>query len=202
MTSKVLLSLCSGMYKNLGKIEKKFVPRKYRISKSKSPFLSQANTDDSGYEPVSVIKLSYATFKLLQHSNRHRTTYDIGCGKGFLIYLLWKFRFQNIIGLELNQKLYDESKRNLKKIISADCIEIYKVNAASFAFEPNSNVFCFNPFTGETFKQFFNNLMKSSQSTYFVYINDLEHEFLEDKAIKLSRNTFLRVSIWYIAPSE
>jgi hypothetical protein len=200
MIREILLSFCILIYKSLGKIEKNLVPRKYRFSKNEVPFLKQTHDDDSGYEPVSVIKFLYATYKLLQHSDRQRTTYDVGCGKGFLIQLLWKFRFKNIIGLELSDSLYSESKKNLKEIISSGCIEIHNVNADSFVFESNSNVFCFNPFRGETFKRFFNNLTKSGTSAYFVYINDLEHEFLEGKAIRLSRNAFLRISIWYIEP--
>lgn len=152
---------------------------------------------DSGYEPVSTIKFLYANFKLLQVSSRKKTTYDIGCGKGYLIKLLSLARYKRIVGLEWNEELYLVSKSNLNSELARHNITIFHLDASQFAFEDNSNIFCFNPFSGETFMHFVQNLTRSAQNSYIVYINDIDREFLIDSAKMISRNSFLRISIWW-----
>jgi tRNA1(Val) A37 N6-methylase TrmN6 len=60
---------------------------------------------------------------------------DIGCGKGYALYLMHQFNFKNIDGIELSKKLSDIAKKNF--IIIKKKTNIYNINATKFKYYEN-----------------------------------------------------------------
>jgi len=72
---------------------------------------------------------------------------DIGSGEGFnLLYFNKYFKFKNIIGVEIDEKIYEISKNNV--IISeSNKINIYNMNVLDYKIPNDINyIYLFNPF--------------------------------------------------------
>ena len=110
---------------------------------------------------------------------------DIGCGKGYALYLMHQFNFKNIDGLELSKKLSDIAKKNF--IIIKKKTNIYNVNAIKFKHYGNYNLFyMFNPFNRSIMEIVLNKIIKkiNKKKIYIIYNNPTCH-------LILNKNFFL-----------
>jgi len=98
---------------------------------------------------------------------------DLGSGKGrIILYLNFKYKIKNIIGVEINTDAFNISKELTTKKLN---IELYNLNI----FETNlinekdiNKIILFNPFDVDTFKYFIEFLLKNTQQYIeFIYIN-------------------------------
>ena len=104
---------------------------------------------------------------------------DIGCGKGYALYLMHQFNFKNIDGIELSKKLSDIAKKNFALIKKKT--NIYNVNAINFKYYKNYNFFyMFNPFNSSTMEIVLNKIIKTinKKKIYIIYNNPTCHVIL------------------------
>lgn len=101
---------------------------------------------------------------------------DAGCGTGYVLYKLHN-QFKNVYGYELNSELCKIARSNLKQV-GVKNFEIFNknINEIDIEFLTNINVFyLYNPFIGETFKNFIKKIVKSielkDRPVYIVYAN-------------------------------
>ena len=110
---------------------------------------------------------------------------DIGCGKGYALYLMHQFNFKNIDGIELSKKLSDIAKKNF--MIIKKKTNIYNINAIKFKYYENYNFFyMFNPFNSSIMEIVLNKIIKkiNKKKIYIIYNNPTCH-------LILNKNFFL-----------
>ena len=115
---------------------------------------------------------------------------DIGCGKGYALYLMHQFNFKNIDGIELSKKLSDIAKITLttyKMLKIKKKTNIYNINAIKFKYYENYNFFyMFNPFNRSIMEIVLNKIIKkiNKKKIYIIYNNPTCH-------LILNKNFFL-----------
>jgi len=86
---------------------------------------------------------------------------DFGCGKGHALYIMSKFRFDHICGVEISPELYAIAINNFKKLKIKN-IDLFLMDAANFADLDRYNMFYFfNPFPEIVMKQVVQNIIDS-----------------------------------------
>lgn len=91
---------------------------------------------------------------------------DFGCGKGRLNFYINHFFEANVVGIEMNEKLYIEALKNLdryqKKNKKTDQIEFECCLAEEYEITSGDNRFYFfNPFSVQIFMKVINNILRS-----------------------------------------
>jgi len=107
---------------------------------------------------------------------------DIGCGKGYALYLMHQFNFKKIDGIELSKKLSVIAKKNF--IIIKKKTNIYNINATKFNYYENYNFFyMFNPFNRSIMEIVLNKIIKkiNKKKIYIIYNNPTCHVILNKK---------------------
>lgn len=120
--------------------------------------------------PIRVLK---KIFEDIPFEEGAKNFIDIGCGKGYVVTIASKYRFERIGGVEYNRHLYEVCCNNLKnsKIRKE---YIYHGNAAKFAHYGDYNIFFFNNPVGaaillETLKKI--QSAHKNDRIYIYYIN-------------------------------
>lgn len=110
--------------------------------------------------------------------NKSWNLFDAGSGTGYVLYKLHS-KFNTVTGCELNKKLYKISARNLKAC-GVDNYKLYCKDINEITAEEISDVnvfYMYNPFWGNTFKNFLNNIVKSielnNRPVYIIYANSI-----------------------------
>ncbi len=102
--------------------------------------------------------------------------YDIGCGKGRVLFMAAEFGYKKVYGIELDEALLEEAKHNhkLNRDKTLD-IKFIQQNVLEYTFENQPAVyFLFNPFNAEVMNRFLERVLSSNKQTcYFVYMNPL-----------------------------
>lgn len=120
------------------------------------------------YEPTPYFALD----KLLEHYSINETdsVIDFGCGKGRLnFYLNYKYNC-NVLGIEMDEKFYNQCIVNKKEYIEKSKNKDDKVNfkcifAQEYKIEDNDNKFYFfNPFSVQIFMKVVDNILISFES--------------------------------------
>ncbi|NEU31686.1 methyltransferase [bacterium LRH843] len=151
------------------------------------------------YEPTPYADLEvlFSTYKL-KNSDR---IVDFGCGKGRLHFFINYFYDASVVGVEMNEILYQEAIENrnryLKKMKKGkDKLHFHCCLAEEYPIDPLDNRFYFfNPFSIQIFRNIINNILSSvNQSkrnielilyygsedyTYFLE-NDTSFELIEE----------------------
>lgn len=117
------------------------------------------------YEPTpySALEKLFAQYEL--NSNDHIV--DFGCGKGRLNFFIHYLFHASVVGIEMNETLYQEAVENqtsyLKKFKNAkDKIQFHCCLAEKYEINPLDNRFYFfNPFTIPIFWKIINNILVS-----------------------------------------
>lgn len=136
--------------------------------------------------------------------------YDIGCGKGRVLFMAAKTGYKKLYGIELDAALLEEAKQNLKSQSIKEMVsEIHFVqkNVLEYTFENQPSVyFLFNPFNAEVMKGFIDSALSSNkQECYIVYMNPLFSKVFKNKGIqvqKIIRSFLYTEAIIYRVPKR
>ncbi len=116
---------------------------------------------------------------------------DYGSGKGFSLYMAYKFGFKEVIGVEFAPKLYKISIDNLKKL-NVKNFKVYLEDASYFKPPKNTSlIFFYNPFNEEIMQKVYENIINQTfeNRVYIAYHypickdvfeNSKKIEFLEE----------------------
>lgn len=107
---------------------------------------------------------------------------DIGCGKGKAMYLMSKFPFAQIDGIDLSAALCNTARKNFEVLKLPQCRAI-EADAAEFESYDDYNYFyIFNSFPHAVFEKMLNNILssiaKKPRKVYFIYLNPVCHDML------------------------
>lgn len=124
---------------------------------------------------------------------------DIGCGKGYLLYLIHRMGFRRIHGIELSSDLCKIANKNMQALNLSDKITVDCINATEFRnFEDYSILYMFNPFYEDTMKTVIDNvedsLRKKPRKLTIIYLNPCCHNILDNcKLLRLKQKRFVRL---------
>jgi SAM-dependent methyltransferase len=117
---------------------------------------------------------------------------DIGSGKGRMLLIASELGFKKVIGLEFVPSLCDVARRNVallnaKGRLKAP-VEIYNVDAVTYAFTGEENVFYFsNPFDAVLMRRCLDNIGASlalhPRKAWLVYMNPQEHQTVLEQGV-------------------
>jgi len=116
---------------------------------------------------------------------------DVGCGKGFALYVLSQFPFGAVDGIEISPRLVRIAKTNLRKLgINSD---IHLADVAQYHDLDRYNFFYLsNPFPSMVMKTFLENLkaslIRSPRTAKLLYFNPVCHSLVETYAQKVERH--------------
>ncbi len=91
---------------------------------------------------------------------------DVGCGKGYAMYLFSGFPFSEIHGVELSERLADIAEDNLSKLFpnEKERFHIYRENALEFdKLDDYNYIYMYNPFPPEIVGLFAEKLKESAK---------------------------------------
>ncbi len=111
---------------------------------------------------------------------------DLGCGKGYAMYLMSRFPFKKIYGIEKSDKLAEIAKNNIKKMNDKNRFEIWNMDAT----ELKKNTDVWNKLGNCNYVYIYNS---------FPY--DVMKMVLEEFSEKIKESNWNPV-IWYIHPSQ
>ncbi|MBC8473985.1 MAG: methyltransferase domain-containing protein [Candidatus Omnitrophica bacterium] len=128
---------------------------------------------------------------------------DFGCGKGRVVFLAAIQRLKKVIGVELDKKLVDIAKENLKNVrLNNTPVEIVTADAAVFDVTDGTILFLYDPFGPNTVKKVLDNIKNSLATNprkirivysdpVFQYLLDTEGWLVLEKRIENNE-----VSVW------
>lgn len=169
------------LFSNEAKYEKQF-----KIHTS--DFIRSASSEYFHYQGASYLVL-VRLFKELDERIKSFRFIDIGSGKGRVVFVAEHFGFNDLTGIELNEKLVLEANQNLKSYVSkrdASHIQFITANALDFEY---GNIpvlyFLFNPFNAVILKKVLEKIRATStQETWFIYMNPLYKDVFKDTGIQ------------------
>lgn len=113
--------------------------------------------------------------KFIQNSEVKLEEYsfiDIGCGKGKVLLIASKYNFKNLIGYEINEKIFSILNKNINSLqiknlmIINESIDVEKIQNKSI-------VYFYNPFSENMTNSFFEKLStnKNLKNLIIIYVN-------------------------------
>ncbi|GGD26019.1 class I SAM-dependent methyltransferase [Hyunsoonleella pacifica] len=114
---------------------------------------------------------------------------DFGCGKGKMLYVISKYPFRKVDGVEISETLSKTAKKNLTKL-SIDKSTIYNYDARDFKDLSRYNYFYFfNPFPKNVMAEVIKNIEDSytelpREITIIYYVPLYENEILKSGRFK------------------
>ncbi len=159
--------------------------RKYKLNTS--GFQNSKSKIYNHYQAASYRVLN-RIFNQLKGTQSHFDFYDIGCGKGRVLYLAGLNGFKQLFGIELNSQLLMLAKGNLQSIMNEGKIKLNlsNENALNYFFEDKKAIyFLFNPFNALVLGEFLDRVFTfNKQECYFVYMNPLHKKVFIQKGIR------------------
>lgn len=121
------------------------------------------------YEPTpySALEELFHTYEV--KSNAHFV--DFGCGKGRLVFYLHHFFKASVVGVEMNDSLFEDAQANLKNYIKRHKTGFTKITfrnslAEDYPITESDNCFYFfNPFSIQIFMRIVGNILRSFERT-------------------------------------
>lgn len=184
-----------------------YYERKYRIRTS--GFKRSESERHYHYQAASYVVLN-RILREITPITKNYAFYDIGCGKGRVVFIAAEYGYKKVYGIELDADLLEVAKHNIKpqliKDKNLDVIFIQK-NVLDYMFENQAAVyFLFNPFNAGVMDEFIERVMGlNKQSCYFVYMNPLYSVAFESKLIepyKVVRSFLYTEAIIYRLPKR
>jgi hypothetical protein len=122
------------------------------------------------YEPLRVVILRRYFQTITPHLPEHPVLVDIGAGRGRILLVATEFSFVRAVGIEFALELVEDAKRNferfMKRSLTATKLEIIHVDAATYQFESDQNVFLiYNPFSAQVLDTVLSHIQLSLQSS-------------------------------------
>jgi len=113
---------------------------------------------------------------------------DVGCGKGAVLKVAAGFGFDKVGGIDIDKKLVDIAKKNMK-ILKHSNVECICENAAEYKnYKDNDVFFFFNPFTYEILEKVLSKILESTQEyprkIYIIYYHPVHNKLLEGFGMK------------------
>lgn len=143
------------------------------------------------YEPTpyDVLERFFERYEL--HSDSRLV--DFGCGKGRLNFFIHYLFHASVVGVEMNEALYQRAEENLasysrKYRVAEEQIQFHHCLAEHYSVDPSDNCFYFfNPFSSQIFMKVVRNILRSFEATpreldlllyypSYEYVYFLEHE--------------------------
>jgi len=110
--------------------------------------------------------------------NENDSILDIGSGKGLALTIMKLFPFKRIKGIELSEKDYIISKKNLN-ILDLDMIEVSNINALNFnEYNDFNYLYFYNPFNEIIFEEIIKKINKSNITIIYNNIHEKEIHIL------------------------
>lgn len=123
--------------------------------------------DGHGYEPTYPIDAFFTNLTITPDDK----IIDIGCGKGYAMYLLDKFGFGQIDGVELHPELSKIAKSNMEILFNDSKHTVYEGNAAEFGkYKDYNYFFLYNPFGRDTLSKVLDKIISECKDKKFVII--------------------------------
>lgn len=158
------------------------------------------------YEPTPYFALD----KLLEHYSINETdsVIDFGCGKGRLnFYLNYKYNC-NVLGIEMDEKFYNQCIVNKKEYIEKSKNKDDKVNfkcifAQEYKIEDNDNKFYFfNPFSVQIFMKVVDNILISFENNprnmdIILYYPSNDYIYYLENYTPFIQKEEVRLDDWY-----
>jgi SAM-dependent methyltransferase len=131
-------------------------------------------------------------FNTLPLDTKHYAFYDIGCGRGRVLFMAAQFGYNRLYGIELDGVLLKAAEANLQAIRSQRntlIIQLEQKNVLEYNFENQEAIyFLFNPFNAEVMAGFIEKVLSTNkQACYFVYMNPVYSHVFKQKNIPVHR---------------
>lgn len=184
--------------KRIKKIEDKFPGAEYN-GKILPKSLGLDQTRYNGYEPCNPSLL-----KILKQIvvPKNSAIIDIGCGKGFAMFLLSQFSFSRVDGIELSPALALLAQNNLSICgIRDDFFHIFCCNAVNFDdWDHYSHAFLYNPLKEDTLQLIISSISRSldryPRQFTVIYFNPVFKSVFETSNIFPFSKNFQRCTIY------
>lgn len=116
--------------------------------------------------------------------NNQSKIIDIGCGKGKAMYIMSKYPFSQVKGLDLSEKLVNISNGNFELLGTSGKCKAFVADASTFTdYDEFSHFYVYNAVPETVFKQVINNisesLERSPREAYFIYLNPVHADIIE-----------------------
>lgn len=120
------------------------------------------------YEPTpySALEQLFENYEV----DRSDRVVDFGCGKGRLNFYIHYFYHASIVGIEMDERLYQAALTNLASYVRktknpSERIQFYCCLAEEYAIDPYDNRFYFfNPFSIQIFRRIIHNILRSVEA--------------------------------------
>lgn len=108
---------------------------------------------------------------------------DYGCGKGRVDFYIAYMAKANMIGIELDERLYSVAITNLKEFKKASKVKFLNICASNYKLDNDvTGAYFFNPFSLDIFKKVLNNIYKSLEECnreFYLYFYYISNEYLK-----------------------
>jgi hypothetical protein len=123
-------------------------------------------------------RVLFRLFGLLPAHVRAFAFVDIGSGKGRAAFVAENCGFRNILGIELDGQLFEQSVENLRHYRlkwNDSQVRFVRANAINYQYDGVPTVyFLFNPFDQQVLSQVLENILAAgTNETWFIYMNPL-----------------------------
>lgn len=142
-----------------------------------------AGGENSDYETSRWLPVLRAIMKL--SPSRSDVFVDLGSGKGTVLLMAALLPFRRVIGVEIDEQLSEQARRNVERARVRLRAEVEVVTASVLEWpipDETSAVFMFNPFIGQTFRaaadQVFASYGRRPRALHILYYYPWEHDWL------------------------
>jgi SAM-dependent methyltransferase len=131
-------------------------------------------------------------FKEIMQATKHillpETFYDIGCGKGRVLFMASLYGFKRIVGVEFDPDLAETARANISRFNASQKkttrFEVHCQDAGAYIFsDVNAVIFLFNPFKEKIMINMLENIRRSASLTnerYIIYHNPVLQSLMSD----------------------
>ena len=126
---------------------------------------------------------------------------DIGCGKGFVLLFLSRFRFERVSGIEFDRKLCCRAGKNLKN--NPKKVKLYHADAVDFSrYKYYDTFYLYNPFDEEILKKSMNRILETlkerPRKLTVIYCNPVYGDYLRGKGFKKEAHFYYKTTVFVL----
>jgi hypothetical protein len=165
------------------------------------------DTQDQGgryaYFPSPVFSFPSLRRYIRRHLNggRGHAVLDIGCGKGFMLQFFTKLGFDQISGIEYNERLCHLAEENLKH--ASRKAVVYQVDAVDFPMYAYYDIFyLYNPFDAmileKVIDQILSTLKAHPRDLTVFYCNPVYGDYLKEKGFQIAGQFYYKTTVYVL----
>ena len=126
---------------------------------------------------------------------------DLGCGKGYMLYIFSMHSFDKVSGIEYSRHLKQIASRNLRKLHMPTLPDIYRGDASLFREYSKYDVFyLYNPFDENTLQLVLGRIMDTlynhPRTLYLIYCNPLYENVLVEYGWKEVSHFYYKTKVY------